>query len=137
MNYGFRLVYDKDIPAEDMEDVLDMLSAKKEHFTGENSYKVGWTSSHSFYRRGIFGLRVQPKGGSYSSPAKYTFKRLTKGRRIFGVVPVDKLERLDNQEIEQDNCICADHRGGQRVRLKSGFREADYVTYFETGEIKG
>lgn len=130
MKYGFRIVYHKDIPLEDLGIIKSWLEDKVVMFTSEKSYKVGYNNSHSFYRRGIFGLLLnKPKN-------KYTFRRLSKNRRIFGIVPIDKLQGI-KEEISLNMCMCADHLGGIRVKLKKKFNENDWITFYETGEIKG
>ena len=129
MKMGFRLVYHKEIPKKDLKYVLEYLEAQRLQFSSKQSYKVGYTNSHSHYRQGIMGLRLLE---NYS----YTFKRLVKNRRIFGVVPVSLLEGK-NEQLRLDGCICSLHGGGQKVKLKTPFNESDWITYCELGDIKG
>lgn len=132
MKTGFRLVIHRAIPAGDREDCLRFIEGEKKRFLSENSYKTGGWCSGSFFRRGIFGI-----GLSGSAVPTYTFKRLSKHRRVFGVVPVSELERTDGRPLELNQCMCAAHRGGQRVRLRTGFRDEDFEVLFEHGDIKG
>lgn len=128
MKMGFRIVYHKSIC---LNEIQEFLEKEKKHFCSPSSYKVGYSHSSSFYRRGVFGFTVDEQ------TLKYTFRRLVKNRRIFGVVPIILLERVDGKELELKQCMCGEHRGGQKVKIKGGFREGDFVTYFEKGEIKG
>jgi hypothetical protein len=130
MKYGWQLVYHKDIPEDDKKMVEEFINDKYKHFSSPNSYKVGYTNSHSYYRRGVFGLRVDNK-------SKYTFKRLVRGSRIFGVVPTDLLVDKQGNPIDTNQCMCAIHLGGTRVDIKGGYNPADYVVVYEVGEIKG
>lgn len=132
MNRGFRILIHKDVEKTDW--VMKFLEDQKKLFRSERSYKRGY--GPSFYNRGVFGLGFGEKG-SCSGPILYTFRRVVRNRRIFGVVPVKILERKDGEPVELDQCMCPQHRGGQKVCLKGGFNEDDYEVWFETGEIKG
>lgn len=127
MKHGFRLIYHKDIAKEDISYCLEFLSKKIKDF--QNGYGCRRLSG-AFFRRGVLGLTID-------KDCKYTFKRLCKHRRIFGIVPIRLLKRVDMQPIELNNCMCAMHRGGQRVKLIYGFIESDYIIFYEEGEIKG
>jgi hypothetical protein len=123
MNYGFRIVYHKDIPW--TKEVKEFLDERVKHFTSPGSYKQRMDSA-AFFRRGILGLCMNNE---------YTFKRLSRNRRIFGLVPISELK--SREPIKLDQCMCAIHRGGQKVILKKPYNEQDYTTFFETGKIKG
>jgi len=123
MKHSFKIVYHKSIP---FEEIKGFLEGKKEHFLSPGSYKTGGWGHLSFYRRGIFGLSLQ--GCRYSSQ---TFKRLVANKRIFGVIPVTMLERKDGKKLETDGCMCAIHRGGQRVNIIGGFKPEDYKTFYD------
>lgn len=134
MQYGFRIVFHKSIPFN--EELKKFLDKEKEYFCSENSYKCRRDSA-AFFRRGLFGYGLTEKFTSNSKDGEiiYTFKRLSKSRRIFGVIPVRELVHK-NPPLELNQCMCAIHRGGQRVNLKTPYKEEDYITYFEVGEIK-
>lgn len=132
MKYGFRICYHKEIGL--CEPLKDFLDSKVEHFCSEDSYKER-TKSAAFCRRGILGMCLDENFKTSSKPnVIYTFKRLSRNRRIFGVVPLSKID-FDHSVLNQ--CMCAEHRGGERVNLIKPYDEEDYITYFETGEIKG
>lgn len=65
--------------------------------------------------------------------------RMCKNRRIFGILPISLLETKDGSKLEDIStmCMCEGHSGGQKVKLKTGFNEDEYVTLYEIGEIKG
>lgn len=134
MKFGFKIVFDKDIPFSP--ELQEFLKEKLEHFSSKDSYKVGYANSSSFYKRGIFGLPLNEEFKIASKDVKYTFKRLVRNRRIFGVVPVDQLIGV-NGPINLNQCMCAQHMGGQRVTLKKPYSEEDYITFATVGEIKG
>ncbi len=136
MKRGYRLCYYKNIPTEDIEKIIHYFTSSwngvhaggiKEWFSSKNSYKCR-TKSGAFFRRGNFGLLLDDE--------KYVFRRLSHNRRVFGVCPIDILEGK-NEPINTNQCMCGEHRAGQKVRIKGGFKESDFVTYYEEGEIKG
>ena len=134
MKYGFKICFHKSISYN--KELKEFLDGKVEHFTSEESYKCR-RKSGAFYRRGIFGFSLSDKFKSPSSQEeiKYTFKRLSRNRRVFGVVPIDQLKSENKLDLNQ--CMCAEHRGGQRVNLIVPYNDNNYITYFETGTIKG
>jgi len=134
MKYGFRICFHKSISYN--EDLKGFLDHQVEYFTSPDSYKCRKKSS-AFYRRGVFGraLTGEFKMGYRSKEIQYTFKRLSRNRRVFGVVPLGELDSLDTLDLNQ--CICGEHMGGQRVNLKTPYNSDNYINYFETGIIKG
>lgn len=130
---GFRLVYHSSIPETD--NLFKFLESQKAYFCSENSYKCR-RDYGAYFRRGLFGFGIaEDFSTTYGKPIVYTFKRLSRGRRIFGIVPVSLL--VGRTELKLDQCPCAIHRGGQRVTLSAPYSESDYKTYFEVGKIKG
>jgi hypothetical protein len=127
---GYRLLIHRDIP----EDCAEYVKRACEHFLSQADTLDGWKCrriSRAFYRRGILGFSLPP------IEPKITIRRLVKNRRIFGVVPIDILEKVDGTPLELDRCMCAKHRGGTKVRIKGGFKEEDYDLYREVGDIRG
>ena len=107
-------------------------------------YGTGGWSAHSYYKRGILGLRISNNaigiikdGEIWAGYSQYVFRRLVNSRRIFGIVPVSELETKDGNPINLKGCVCTHHVGGTRVKFKNGFKEKDYTIYYETGDIKG
>jgi|LakMenEpi03Aug12_release.lakeMendotaPanAssembly.Ray.scaffolds.fasta_scaffold541897_2 hypothetical protein len=133
MNRGFRIVYHNSIPLKP--ELFNFLDQQKDQFCSENSYKCRKDSS-AYYRRGLFGYGLDANFETRQEPI-YTFKRLSRHRRIFGIVPVSILVPTNSPLITTDFCRCAIHLGGQRVNLSVAYNESDYVTYFETGQIRG
>lgn len=134
MKFGFRITYHKSIPQS--QNLLDFLEEWKNRFCSPESYKCR-TDSGAFFRRGLLGLAVGPNfETNHDDPIIYTFKRLSRNRRVFGLVPISLLVPK-NPPIDLEQCMCAIHRGGQRVNLAVPYNENDYQTYFEIGDIKG
>lgn len=129
MNRGYRLTIHKSIPHADRERLLKYLDGTIEWFNSSESYKCR-KESDAYLRRGKLGIVVDKE-------EKYVFRRLVKGRRIFGIMPVSLLERKDGEPINMNQCMCAIHRGGQMVNIVGGFSEDDFETIYETGLIKG
>ena len=137
MNYGFKIVYHKSIKWS--KELEAFLLSKINHFCSEGSYKCR-RDSKAYYRRNIFGLGLTKDfkiSDTKNNPIIYTFKRLTSSKRIFGIVPIDEIERKDSKPLVMNECMCAIHRGGQKVKLKERYRDEDYVLAFQTGKIKG
>jgi len=86
--------------------------------------RAGW--GDVAYGRGLLGDQVDRDGELY-------FRRISRGKRIFGVVRKNTLERLDGQPIEK-KCRCKKCGGGQRVRF---IQKPEMTVYYETGIIKG
>ena len=133
MKFGFRITYHKSIPYS--KELLYFLESQKTQFCSPDSYKCR-TDSGAFFRRGLLGLAVGSDFQINQNPVIYTFKRLSRNRRVFGLVPISLLVPK-NPPINLEQCMCAIHRGGQRVNLAVPYNESDYETYFETGNIKG
>jgi hypothetical protein len=91
----------------------------------KGQWGLGGRGSHAFYRRGIFGLHNKNK--------TLVFRRISKHRRVFGVLQPKHLRNLDGSEINMNICMCASHLGGTRVKMDDFNR---YI-YYSTGEIKG
>ena len=130
MNRGYRVVYHKTIPETDIHTVVEYINTKIiPWFSSENSYKSR-RDSGAYFRRGNFGLILDEKDN------KYVFRRLSKNRRIFGVLPITLLEGK-HSKIEIKQCMCGLHRAGQKVRIVGGFRESDWIKIYEEGSITG
>lgn len=132
MKHGFKIVYHKSI--EKTPELEQFLKKKKDQFCSANSYKCR-ADSAAFYRRGLLGYGLNEKFTS-NGDIVFTFKRLSKGRRIFGIVPIQELVPK-NPPLKLNQCMCGIHRGGQRVNLATPYKDEDYIVFFETGEIKG
>lgn len=138
---GFRLSIHKDVP-QDLVTACEKFLHQIISHPLEERYFCRRHSSRAFYRRGFLGMTIGlGEDGvmrmDYRKDAKLVFRRISRGRRIYAIMPIDQLERIDGQPIDLDNCVCADHRGGQRVRIKGGFQEDDFRTYYEIGQIRG
>ena len=134
MKKGYRILLHKDIP-------LDLLDDSKKYcdlFIQEaNTKGYGRSGGHgdrAFFRRGVFGFLFNNFDKRNDS---VVFRRLSKNRRIFGILPINLLSSSDGTPINLKQCICAIHLGGTKVKIKNGFQEKDYMTYYEVGDIKG
>lgn len=126
MKHGFKLVIHKNLSPNEKQLAKDIFNIKFILTKGNYSCRH---DSGAYFRRGILGWC--PDG------QQFTVRRVTKKRRIFAAVPLELLERKDGEPIELEQCICAIHKGGQRVKFKCGFNEIDYETFYEVGDIKG
>jgi len=125
---GYRILVHRSIPEEDLPEIYKFLKDWIKN-TNEHGYGRRLVSS-AYYRRGVLGLTFIKN--------KYTFRRLVKNRRIFGVLPLTMLEHKDpTQTIKLKQCMCAEHLGGTPVNIIGGFKEEDYDIFYETGYIKG
>lgn len=85
-------------------------------------------------QRGVFGYSI--RGERNSSEVNYTelvFRRISRNRRIFGIVTPDRLRTKQGEKVNLNQCICKRHLGGERVDML----ETDTYIYHEEGEIKG
>lgn len=126
--FGFRVVIHGSIQG-------DALSRAKELCDQFIGLANGWTSygqrhdSAAFYRRGNFGL--------YDEEFQLVFRRLHNSKRIFGVVPLSLIESVTDIPINLKQCMCAIHRGGQKVRLVTPYSDDDFNIVYEKGLIDG
>jgi len=65
--------------------------------------------------RGLLGERI--------GKTELVFRRISKNKRIFGVVRASELCLLDGSPVEIDLCVCRLCGGGQRVKWKSKIPE--------------
>ena len=130
MKYGWRIVVHNDIKWS--VELHECLKTFVKRFSSEGSYKSGGPY-RTWFRRNCFGfgLTKEFKLAFWNSKppfSPYAFKRLSTKRRIFGVVPTD---RLDISETETCGEILP------KAKLKIPYDEKDYYTFAEVGEIKG
>lgn len=128
MKFGFRLVLHKDIKQEDRGVCLKFLRDMLVRFASPGSYKVGHFNRRSWFSRHAYGLGV-----TIDSEVRYVFRRLSSKRRVFGIVPIEMIERKDGEEFTPYKWWPAT----ARFRSKVSYRNQDYETFAEVGEIKG
>jgi hypothetical protein len=126
MKFGFRVLIHKDIPLEDFEQIKPHLQQIIDGWS-KHGYKCRLKSG-AYFRRSILGYPIVKD--------KYVLRRLVKTRRLFGMVPVELLEGVDEQ-INFNQCMCGDCLAGTKVRFIKRFDENDYWKFYEIGEIKG
>lgn len=74
--------------------------------------------------------------GGYED-GKYTFRRISRNKRIFGVVKLEDLEFIDEPYDQKKNaCICSQCNGDKRVKMNLDNNE-DFETYCTIGETEG
>jgi hypothetical protein len=138
MNYGFRIAIHKDVPGDLMEearkrcDSFLKLASHREKRYGETWVRPGSYASGylpSFYNRGIIGFVFADK--------KLTFRRISKNRRIFAVVPIDMVKNKDGSELDLHYCVCPCCVNGMKKVTMKPYDEKDYNTFIEVGDIKG
>ena len=128
MNYGFRIVFHKDIPWS--KELEKCLLGFVESFTSEGSYKRGG-NTRTWYRRNSLGIGFDNNFKAISwcgGDHPFFFKRLSTKRRIFGIIPSTELEISKTKTVGEVIPRCS---------LKIPYKEEDYITFFETGKIKG
>jgi hypothetical protein len=104
------------------------------HKDGYGLGKVAGSNRKTYYNRGSFGIWLDERKDFAATDSGLVFKRISRNRRVFGVVHVDTLERTDGQEIVISQCMCPQHRGGQKVKFKE---RPQMETVFTWGDIKG
>ena len=104
------------------------------HKDGYGLGKTCGSGRRTYYNRGSFGIWLDEENSFTPTNSCLVFRRISRNRRIFGVVHVDTLERTDGSVIEIAQCRCPQHRGGQRVRFKE---RPIMETVFTWGDIKG
>lgn len=126
MKHGFRLLIHKSLSAEEKVKAVEVFNSWFIKTKGDYSCR---RDSHAYMRRNLLGYSPDN--------TNFTVRRMSTVRRIFAAVPLDKLERVDGLPLEMNQCICAMHKGGQRVRLKQPLVESEYEIFHEEGDIKG
>ncbi len=126
MKNGFRLLLHKSLSEDEKTEAKKVFDRS---FIETNGIYKCRSDSGAFFRRNLLGY--QPDN------TRWTVRRMSTTRRIFAAIPVDLVERVDGEPLELNQCVCAIHKGGQRVRLKQPMTESDYDIYHEQGEIKG
>ena len=139
MKSGFSLVYHQDVAKDVAVEILKSMIGYM--LDGYNKRCGGGRTSP--YRRGVLGTMYKPDGGAANHTRKLklnetiTFRRLSKNRRVFGLVPVRLLETKDGAAVDTDGCFCPTCLGSQQCRLREGFKEDEFIHYSTIGEIKG
>lgn len=148
MKNGYRLVYHKSISGEDKRNAEEFLLDFIEKVNKEGSYAKafrthgGWNSC---LRWKSFGLPVSDfkNQNYYCVSEKLILRRLSKNRRIFGVVPRDLVFSLNGYacSTQYKRCICPKctmaWTSGKGFGMGEPYKDSDYITFYESGEIKG
>lgn len=137
MNKGYRIVIEEGLSQEQQEIAEKVANTFIEYANEHDGYWKGQTGGgwSSALRRGIYGQSWGP--GIDLRKVGLVFRRVSRGRRVFGVIKVDHLiDREGNVglEIGKNMCMCPLHRGGIKVSLMT---QPEVSTYYETGNIKG
>lgn len=106
----------------------------EKHKTGYGYGVVGGSEKRTYYNRGSFGIWLDADRSFDATDGNLVFRRISKNRRVFGIIHIDTLERKDGEPIVINQCMCPIHRGGQKVRFKY---RPKMETIFEWGDIKG
>ena len=104
------------------------------HKTGYGAGKTATSDRRTYFNRGILGVTLDDMPSFAFNDSSLVFRRISRNRRIFGVVHVDTLERTDGEPILIAQCRCPQHRGGQKVRFNT---RPEMESVFTWGEIKG
>lgn len=145
---GFRLVYHKSISDKDKPIVEDFLldfieKTAKCNGSYAKAFRTngGWVSH---LRWKALGLPVnQSRGDNYCVNDKLILRRLSKNRRIFGVVPRDLVFSLNGFacSTQYKNCICLKctmaWTSNKGFTMNEPFKDDNYVVFYDSGDIKG
>ncbi len=135
MKQGYEIQVQADLPADiKTEATRWAIQWGEDHKTGYGLGKVAKSDQKTYYNRGSFGRWLDDEDSFTLKNTNLVFRRLSRNRRIFGIVHVSYLERVDGANIEINQCRCPAHRGGQKVKFKT--RPA-METVFTWGDIKG
>lgn len=137
MKLGYEIQVQADIPGDlKVEAIKFAQQWGEDHKGGYGLGKVSGSDRRTYYNRGSFGRLL---GHGWNGEDEFidsglVFRRISRNRRVFGIVHMDTLERVDGEPILIEQCMCPQHRGGQRVR----FRERPQMeTVFTWGDVKG
>lgn len=135
MNKGFRIEIERGLSAEEKalaREYADNWAMKviENNCSWRAQTKGGWLS---YLRRGTFGHWVNGIQTS-KSPEELVFRRISKSKRIFGIMRASHLRHLDGSEINTKQCMCPRHLGGTRVTVPNPPEMKQFIEY---GEIKG
>lgn len=99
--------------------ITKTLADPKKRYLGLNS-KGGW---RSYFKRGYLGWRVGEN---------LTLRRISKNKRVFGVVKESELTLIDRDSI--CGCICPDCRN---TKVEWVSKEPEMFSYCIIGDVKG
>lgn len=131
MKRGFQIEIQKDLNPDELSSaesfaksfIINTLKDPAMKYNGENC-KGGW---ESYYKRGTLGKLL---GGCL------VFRRVSKNRRVFGVVRLNELVRIDDNLIPSEKlCRCPVCSGSIPVKWKN--KKPETFIYCKVGEIKG
>jgi hypothetical protein len=127
---GYRVCIQKSLTAEQKEvglkyidEFIKKVAAKDGSYARAFNTCAGW---RSWFKRGSYGMSVAKDSG-------LVFRRISKGRRIFGIQAIDSL--IYDKTHDHWSCACPQHKGSLRVVSKLTLD--DFHTVYEEGEIKG
>ena len=120
MNYGFKLYIHKDLNESDRLEASKLFDTFFIKTNGEYKCRV---KSGAYMRRRILGYNI----------GNIVIRRMISNRRIFAAIPKSLVDQYN--DVNWDQCMCAEHRGGQKVKVP--FVVADYELYFEDGVDHG
>lgn len=143
MKNGFRLVYHKSLKGEDRADAEDELNDFVLALNGSHKYaeRFNCKGGHaSALRWKALGYPVNWCRGAHD---KMVLRRLSKNRRIFGVVPRSLVFSLNDNtcSTRYTGCVCPKcpwHWTGYKgFTMAEPYKDSDYIIFYESGEIKG
>lgn len=126
MKKGFRLEIQKDLTPEERELAEEMCM---EFATSKWSDNWATGEGPNSMRRKAIGW-----GRPYKKP-KLLFRRISNGRRVFGVVRADMVKTDDGLLVsERSGCMCPTCTGGLKARFVN---RPEMEFFYERGDIKG
>lgn len=135
MKRGYEIQVQADLPSDLKSEATRWAQEWGEGYKdGYGFGEVGGSGRKTYYNRGVFGVWLDENKSFAPNDSGLVFRRISRNRRIFGIVHVDTLERIDGEAIKIAQCMCPQHRGGQKVRFKD---RPVMETVFTWGDIKG
>jgi hypothetical protein len=141
MKNGYRLVYHKSLKG----------SEKQKAETTLGEFVLGLAGSHNYAKqfntKGGYASSLRWKAlgkslGSCCSGDNLVLRRLSKNRRIFGVVPRDLVFSIPGAcSTQYEGCMCPkctwEWTGGKGFKMDGPYKDEDYILFYESGKIKG
>jgi len=135
MREGYEIQIQSDLPRDvKAEATRWALQWGEAHKDGYGAGKTATSERRTYFNRGVLGATLDDLPSFAFDDSNLVFRRISRNRRVFGIVHINTMERIDGEPILLDQCRCPQHRGGQRVRFKE---RPTMESVFTWGEVKG
>lgn len=133
MNKGFQILIEDELSSDLDNEAIDFANKWVTRVINNDcSWRdQTWGGWKSYLRRGIFGFFISSKKNTFED---LVFRRISKHKRIFGILRAKHLRLLNGNMPNLNQCICYYHMGGQRVFIPNMPKMKIHITY---GKING